>query len=512
MLGHFQECLGDSRPSPELATSFLAQFASHKTTTLYRYHSIINGFMTWYGEPLSTRIKVPQTLPEYIEESDVEKLKTALASSRTHKGVIERNLLMVDLMSNTGMRRGEVANLTAGDVDLKRQLLVVRQGKGQKDREIEVNPPMMERLREFMKNKDSSESVFGLFPESISDIIKRAAKKAGVGLHAHSLRHYFGNRLVDRGVDLEIIRRLMGHENLSTTQRYVARTDEQKREAISRLDMPVESISQQASIPGSQPVPNGPGPLQILQTQRHHRTMSRLVRRWRNELHPPLWKYPLRDLGKPVIHQVEGDLSLNWQVHLEGKIDLCLPLEVAKDRETAIVRSNLWDHLTSSDLSWLVDDSHRGLPMWKETGGMELARRRDLLLAIDRTCQEITGQIPHHLVEETGPVFDFSNTVWANVIDGVYQDLSYQIEVDPESGFHITKYGAFTIARASTIKDAEKSVRWHQELRERWKSDSMVSEVHKLAQIRSDIAADIDDVLARLLLDSHIPGSCGTCS
>ncbi|MCP4685906.1 MAG: hypothetical protein GY867_10745, partial [bacterium] len=59
VLGHFHTYLGDRQPTPELATSFLAQFAAYKTTTLYRYHSIINGFMTWYGEPLSTRIKVP---------------------------------------------------------------------------------------------------------------------------------------------------------------------------------------------------------------------------------------------------------------------------------------------------------------------------------------------------------------------------------------------------------------------------------------------------------------------
>ncbi|NQT74448.1 MAG: hypothetical protein HQ553_17045 [Chloroflexi bacterium] len=245
--------------------------------------------------------------------------------------------------------------------------------------------------------------------------------------------------------------------------------------------------------------------------QRHQRTMSRLVRRWRDELHPTLWKFALRDLGKPGIHHAEGDLSMNWQVHSGRKIDLCLPLEVAPDRETAIVWSNLGDHLMSSDLSWLVNDPRRGLQLWKETGGLELARRRDLLLAIDASCQQTTGQVPRHLVGETGPVFDFSNTIWADVTDGLYRDLSYQIEVDPESGFYIVKYGMFAIAHAGSLEESEKFVQWHQELREQWKSDPMVSEVHKLVQIRSDIATGIDDVLARLLLDGHIPGSCGTC-
>jgi len=51
-------------------------------------------------------------------------------------------------------------------------------------------------------------------------------------LHCHSLRHYFGERLVDTGTDMEMVRRLMGHSKLDTTQRYIGRTDQQRREAI----------------------------------------------------------------------------------------------------------------------------------------------------------------------------------------------------------------------------------------------------------------------------------------
>ena len=105
----------------------------------------------------------------------------------------------------------------------------------------------------------------------------------------------------------------------------------------------------------------------------------------------------------------------------------------------------------------------------------------------------------------------FSNTIWADVTDGVYRDLPYLIEVDPESGIYIVKYGAFVIVHSGSQEESEKLIRWHQELREQWKSDSIVNEVKRLAQIRCDIAADIDEVLAGLLLDGHIPGSCGRC-
>ncbi|MGB8264397.1 MAG: hypothetical protein WCF70_10965, partial [Dehalococcoidales bacterium] len=49
VLSHFREYLGEFPPSPEIAAAFLAQFADHKTTTLYRYHSIVKTFMEWYG-------------------------------------------------------------------------------------------------------------------------------------------------------------------------------------------------------------------------------------------------------------------------------------------------------------------------------------------------------------------------------------------------------------------------------------------------------------------------------
>ena len=236
VLGHFQDYLGEFPPSPELATAFLAQFAQHKPTTLYRYHSIIKTFMQWYGEKLETRIKVPDTLPDYIEQDDIEKLKEAMRSKKTHKKVIERNVLLIDLVAKTGLRRSELGNLKVGDINLERRYLVVRQGKGMKDRIIDLAPSLPQLLQPYLKDKPPEQSVFGLAPSTISGLIRWGAKKAGVNLHTHSLRHFFGEKLVDTGTDLEVVRRLMGHSSLSVTQRYLGRTDKQRRDAINRLE------------------------------------------------------------------------------------------------------------------------------------------------------------------------------------------------------------------------------------------------------------------------------------
>ena len=116
VLSHFRTYLGAFPPSPEIAVGFLAQFANRKPTTLYRYHSIIKGFMDWYGEKLETRIKLPEQLPDYIELDAIDKLKDAMRSKKTHKRVIERNLLLTDIACKAGLRRSELAHLMVRDV------------------------------------------------------------------------------------------------------------------------------------------------------------------------------------------------------------------------------------------------------------------------------------------------------------------------------------------------------------------------------------------------------------
>jgi integrase len=83
VLRHFREYPGELPLSPELAASFPAQFADRKTTTLYRYHSIIKTFVDWYGEKLDIKIRLPQTLPDYVKSDDIEKLKEAMKSKKT---------------------------------------------------------------------------------------------------------------------------------------------------------------------------------------------------------------------------------------------------------------------------------------------------------------------------------------------------------------------------------------------------------------------------------------------
>ena len=246
MLARFKDFLGSMPPSPGLAKGFLAQYAQRNPYTLYRYAQMIKAFMKWYGEPIDDLVvKIPKSLPPYTEDATIDKLIKAIESKKTHKSTIARDLLLVELSLKTGLRRNEAANLKAGDIhhdslnDSPNGFLIVRLGKGKRDRVIPVNPSLMLKLTKFIGNMKPEEKVFKLCGPTITMKIKGFARKAGIyDLHAHNLRHKFATDLLEKGANIRAVQELLGHGHLSTTERYLAVTEKTKREAI-RLFEPV---------------------------------------------------------------------------------------------------------------------------------------------------------------------------------------------------------------------------------------------------------------------------------
>ncbi|KTB48320.1 Site-specific recombinase XerD [Dehalogenimonas alkenigignens] len=234
ILTKFQTELGNFPPSPDLAKAFLAKYTDRKPRTLYRYAQMLRQFFKWYGEPLDVKIKIPKTLPPYTQQEAIEKLVKAIREKKTHKSTIVRDLLLLELALNTGMRRSELANLQVKDINA--DFLVVRDAKNHKDRIIPLVPTMVMRLQNFTKNMTPEQTVFGLKATAIGDKVAQFAKKAGVKeIHAHSLRHKFATDLVERGANVTNVQQLLGHENLNTTQVYLGVADKGLRDTIALL-------------------------------------------------------------------------------------------------------------------------------------------------------------------------------------------------------------------------------------------------------------------------------------
>jgi integrase/recombinase XerD len=246
-LTRFKNHLGAYPPSPELAKGFLAQYRSLKPHTWYNYVGEMRRFMAWYGEKMDVKAKLPKSLPTYHEDKDVEALLSVIQQKKTHKKVILRDILLVELAWRTGLRRAELSNLKARDIHA--DSLIVRSGKGEKDRMIPLSPITADKLHKFISEMKPEEKVFKLNPVSLGMKIKDFAKRAGLNnFHCHSLRHKFCTDLLEKGADIRVVQQLMGHENLNTTQVYLGLTDKRLRDAVNLLDSNSNQMKPQKSI------------------------------------------------------------------------------------------------------------------------------------------------------------------------------------------------------------------------------------------------------------------------
>lgn len=142
----------------------------------------------------------------------------------------EKHWLLVSLMYSSGLRISEVVRVRVQDFDLMNMTLMVRQGKGKKDRLTILSGRQVELLEKYMLNKQGKDYLVEsamrpgrhLSSRSLQHVVERAMKRAGImgGGSAHTLRHSFATHLLESGTDIRHIQKLLGHEHIHTTQRY----------------------------------------------------------------------------------------------------------------------------------------------------------------------------------------------------------------------------------------------------------------------------------------------------
>ena len=248
ILDQFHELIGDSPPSQTLAKGFLGKWSQSKPSTLHKYLGIIKGFLKWYGIDLDLKVKLPRKLPEYVEDESIQKLIATIKTKQTHKKGIDRDILLVELGYCSGLRREELSRVQVSDIIIKQKLLIVRDGKGLKDRTVPLPSKIFPLLEKHVEHLEPGDSVFNLKPGSISDKIRRIAKRAGVPIHAHSLRHGYATRLLEKGANLKAVQELLGHSRLATTEGYLSLLPIHLRQTVDLLDISIENSANTNSI------------------------------------------------------------------------------------------------------------------------------------------------------------------------------------------------------------------------------------------------------------------------
>jgi len=183
--------------------------------------------------------KEPSKLPQILNDEQLVRLFT-VSTNPKHRAV-----LMTAYAG--GLRASELCRLKPGDIDSKRMSLRVDQGKGNKDRYVPLSSRLLDQLRHYWRReRPPAEWLFAGRPKDrpmtrtgASWIYRTAKNKAGIDKPGgiHTLRHNYATGLLEAGVELCVIQRLMGHSSIRSTMRYLHIAQDKAGSTTSPLDL-----------------------------------------------------------------------------------------------------------------------------------------------------------------------------------------------------------------------------------------------------------------------------------
>ena len=145
----------------------------------------------------------------------------------------------------SGIRERELAELSLEDVDFVHDELIVREGKGKKERKIPLMPELKRALRRYVEERERQDNIIdvetlflarngtSLNPSSIRKLVKKYYKKAGVRKSGvHTLRHTFSAHNVNNGMSIADLQKVLGHKKKETTLKYIHAVNSSLRETM----------------------------------------------------------------------------------------------------------------------------------------------------------------------------------------------------------------------------------------------------------------------------------------
>jgi site-specific recombinase XerD len=169
-------------------------------------------------------LRIPSPLPKHLQDRDVVGFFEYVKKPR--------DIALFMLMLRCGLRVEEVAHLTLGDIDYSRSQIMVKCGKGKKDRVVYISNDAASALAKYLRKRPvtKEQKIFlvekGVCrgqPISVRGIQKRIeyySRKSGLKVSCHKLRHTMATQLLNADADLVTIQDLLGHARIRTTQRY----------------------------------------------------------------------------------------------------------------------------------------------------------------------------------------------------------------------------------------------------------------------------------------------------
>ncbi len=242
-----------------LIRAFLGQLYERglSKASVARALSSMRSFFKWMGRErmiesnpalLVAAPKLPKRLPRVPTMEEMNSVLDAKMPEET--AFPERDRLILELLYGCGIRNSELTGINLDDIHQRQGLILVR-GKGKKQRLVPFGDSAQIALRDYLphrvqaleRHKRTGETALlinlrgsRLTTRSVGRIVKSIAVAGGLPreVHPHTLRHAFGTHMLEEGADLRAIQELLGHERLSTTQRYTQLTTKQVLEVYDK--------------------------------------------------------------------------------------------------------------------------------------------------------------------------------------------------------------------------------------------------------------------------------------
>ncbi len=201
---------------------------ANKLSASYQ-NQIVNAIKLYFSTVQETKIEIEKihrpkrskVLPNVLSKQEVKQILNA-HNNLKHK-------TMLSLIYSCGLRRSELLNLKPADIDSKRNIIIIRQSKGKKDRIAPLSMKILEMLRTYYMGYKPKTWLFEgaivgepYSEKSLQSVLKQALEKTNITkpVSLHWLRHSFATHLLESGTDLRYIQELLGHNSSKTTEIY----------------------------------------------------------------------------------------------------------------------------------------------------------------------------------------------------------------------------------------------------------------------------------------------------
>lgn len=158
-----------------------------------------------------------------------------------------KHRVIMCLLYSCGLRVSELINLKWSHIDRSRMIINIVAGKGKKDRQVMLSEKIIPILEDYWHEYKSKEYVLNGQTEiqyserSVGEVVKQLAEKAGINkrVYTHLMRHNAFTHMVESGVDINLVQRIAGHNNVKTTMMYCHISND----LISKIQSPINNIS-----------------------------------------------------------------------------------------------------------------------------------------------------------------------------------------------------------------------------------------------------------------------------